>query len=128
MRHHGPSMLHGRFTRAIAEMVFVFAACFHIAPAIAQSTLNIRIGFASPLTGPQAHYGRDNLNGTQLALDELNGRPIVVAGRAWHFDLLIEDDQADPKTGTLVAQRLVDRGIRAIVGHFNSGVTIPASR
>jgi branched-chain amino acid transport system substrate-binding protein len=121
-------MLNGRFTCAVAQIFLLFAVCFHVAPAIAQSALNIRIGFASPLTGPQAHYGQDNLNGARLALDELNARAIVVAGRPWRFELLVEDDQADPRTGPLVAQRLVDRGIHAIVGHFNSGVTIPASR
>jgi branched-chain amino acid transport system substrate-binding protein len=88
----------------------------------------VRIGFASPLTGPQAHYGTDNLNGARMAVDALNARGTPIGKNAVRFELLAEDDQADPKTGTIVAQRLVDAGARGIVGHFNSGVTIPASR
>jgi branched-chain amino acid transport system substrate-binding protein len=88
----------------------------------------VRIGFASPLTGPQAHYGIDNLNGARMAIDALNARGVAIGRSAVRFELLPEDDQADPKTGTIVAQRLVDAAVRGVVGHFNSGVTIPASR
>ena len=94
----------------------------------AQPVEVIRIGFASPLTGPQAHYGQDNLNGARMAVDELNARQPRIGKRAARFELMAEDDQADPRTGTLVAQRLVDAGVRAVVGHFNSGVSIPASK
>ena len=96
--------------------------------AFANAQQIVRIGFASPLTGPQAHYGRDNLNGARLAVDELNARPLELGGTRVRFELLAEDDQADPRLGTIVAQRLADRGIRGMVWHFNSGVTIPASR
>lgn len=90
--------------------------------------MTIRIGFASPLTGPQAHYGRDNQNGAQLAIDDLNARNIKLAGRAAAFELIAVDDQADPRTGTVVAQQLVDARVSGVVGHFNSSVTLPASR
>src|SRR5918999_5429313 len=108
-----------RFALAIAALVC--AGFVH-----AQAT--IRIGFASPLTGPQAHYGIDNRNGAQMAIDELNARGTALGGKPVKFELVAEDDQADPKPGTIVAQRLVDAGIRGMVGHFNSGVTLPASR
>jgi branched-chain amino acid transport system substrate-binding protein len=94
----------------------------------AQQAETVKIGFASPLTGAQAHYGRDNQNGAQMAIDDLNARGIKIGGKAVKFELLVEDDQADPKIGTVVAQKLVDAGIKAMVGHFNSGVTIPASK
>jgi branched-chain amino acid transport system substrate-binding protein len=96
--------------------------------ASAQPAEVVKIGFASPLTGPQAHYGQDNLNGARMAVDELNARRPRIGERAARFELLPEDDQADPRTGTIVAQRLVDAGARAIVGHFNSGVSIPAAK
>jgi len=100
-----------------------------VAPAApGQAPDPVRIGFASPLTGPQAHYGEDNLNGARLAIDDLNERRIRIAGRAVRFELLSEDDQADPRAGTIVAQRLVDAGVRGVAGHFNSGVSIPASK
>ena len=94
----------------------------------AQAPEIVKIGFASPLTGPQAHYGRDNLNGARMAIDELNARAPRIGGRPVKFELAVGDDQADPRTGTIVAQQLVDARIRGMVGHFNSGVTIPASR
>ncbi|HTS23827.1 MAG TPA: branched-chain amino acid ABC transporter substrate-binding protein [Casimicrobiaceae bacterium] len=88
----------------------------------------VKIGFASPLTGPQANYGKDNQNGAQLAIDELNARGTTIGGKAVKFQLQSEDDQADPKQGPLIAQKLVDAKVAGVVGHFNSGVTIPASR
>jgi branched-chain amino acid transport system substrate-binding protein len=88
----------------------------------------VKIGFASPLTGPQANYGKDNQNGAQMAIDELNARHMTIGGKAVTFQLLSEDDQAEPKQGPLIAQKLVDAKVAGVVGHFNSGVTIPASR
>lgn len=102
--------------------------CFSLAPVAGAQVETVRVGFASPLTGPQAHYGEDNLRGARMAMDELNARNPRLGGRPVKFELIAEDDQADPKTGTIVAQRLVDAGIRGMAGHFNSGVTIPASR
>ena len=87
----------------------------------------VRIGFASPLTGGQANYGKDNQNGAQMAIDELNAQGVKIGGKAVKFELMVEDDQADPKMGPLVAQKLVDAKVNGVVGHFNSGVTIPAS-
>jgi branched-chain amino acid transport system substrate-binding protein len=94
----------------------------------AQSLETVKIGFASPLTGAQAHYGKDNQNGAQMAIDDLNARGVKVGGKPVRFELVVEDDQADPKVGVVVAQKLVDAGIKAMVGHFNSGVTIPAAK
>jgi branched-chain amino acid transport system substrate-binding protein len=87
----------------------------------------VKIGFASPLTGGQASYGKDNQNGAQMAIDELNAQGRKIGGKAVKFALMAEDDQADPKMGPLVAQKLVDARVAGVVGHFNSGVTIPAS-
>jgi branched-chain amino acid transport system substrate-binding protein len=109
---------------AVAIVALTLCAGF----ASAQSAETVRIGFASPLTGSQAHYGKDNQNGAQLAIDDLNARAISIGGKPVRFELVVEDDQADPKVGTVVAQKLVDSGIKAMVGHFNSGVTIPASK
>jgi branched-chain amino acid transport system substrate-binding protein len=87
----------------------------------------IRLGFAAPLTGPQAHYGEEMQEGVILAVEEINAAHLHLAGRDVHFELLSEDDQADPKTATAVAQKLVDAGIAGMIGHFNSGTSIPAS-
>jgi branched-chain amino acid transport system substrate-binding protein len=89
--------------------------------------LEVKIGHAAPLTGGIAHLGKDNENGALLAVEQANAAGIKIGGKAVRFSLLGEDDQADPKTGTTVAQKLVDEKVNGVVGHLNSGVTIPAS-
>ena len=88
----------------------------------------IKLGFAAPMSGPQAQYGTDMKNGATLAVEEFNATHPKIAGKEVKFQLMAEDDQADPKTGTAVAQKLVDSGIKGMLGHFNSGTSIPASR
>jgi branched-chain amino acid transport system substrate-binding protein len=88
----------------------------------------VKIGHAAPLTGGQGHWGKDNENGARLAIEELNAKGLVIGGRKIKFELLSEDDQADPKQGVIVANKLVDAGVKGVLGHFNSGTTIPASK
>jgi len=88
----------------------------------------IEIGCVAPLTGPQAHLGKDIENGARLAVDTINASTPTIGGQPVQFVLLVEDDQADPKTATVVAQKLVDEGVKGVVGHLNSGASIPASR
>ena len=88
----------------------------------------VKIGQASPLTGPQAHLGKDNENGARLALDEINAAGLTLGGKKVVLELESEDDAADPKTATTVAQKLVDEGVAGVIGHLNSGATIPASK
>ena len=93
------------------------------------SDINIvKIGHAGPLTGPIAHLGKDNENGARLAVEEINQKGLEIAGKKIQLQLVGEDDAGDPKTGTSVAQKLVDEKVVAVVGHLNSGVSIPASR
>jgi len=94
----------------------------------AQQVEDVKIGFAGPMTGAQAHYGKDFQNGVTLAIEETNATKPVIGGKPVRFVLDSADDQADPRTGTTVAQKLVDDGIKGMLGHFNSGTTIPASR
>jgi branched-chain amino acid transport system substrate-binding protein len=93
-----------------------------------QASLTVKIGHAAPLTGPQAHLGKDNENAIRLAIDELNSENILIGGKPTHFELLSEDDMADPRTATQVAQKLVDEGVSGVIGHLNSGTSIPASK
>jgi branched-chain amino acid transport system substrate-binding protein len=88
----------------------------------------VKIGQVSPLTGPQAHLGKDNDNGARLAIEEANAKGLMIGGAKVKFELVSEDDQADPKTGTIVAQKLVDSKVAGVIGHLNSGTTIPASK
>ncbi|MEQ6291577.1 branched-chain amino acid ABC transporter substrate-binding protein [Vogesella sp. GCM10023246] len=97
------------------------------ATATAQETV-IKIGQVSPMTGPIAHLGKDNEYGAKLAIEDLNAEGVEIGGKKVTFELVSEDDQGDPKIGTQVAQRLVDAGVVGVVGHLNSGTTIPASK
>ena len=99
-----------------------------LATGAAQAERIVRIGSVAPLTGPQAHLGRDNDNGVRLAIEQANARGIVLGGEKVRIEVISEDDQADPKTATIVAQKLIDSGVVAVVGHLNSGTTIPASK
>jgi len=100
------------------------------APApVAAPPVVIKIGHVAPLTGGIAHLGKDNENGARLAVDEINAAGGIKAGdKIYTLELVAEDDKADPKEGTLAAQKLVDAGVVAVVGHLNSGTTIPASK
>jgi branched-chain amino acid transport system substrate-binding protein len=87
----------------------------------------VKIGHVGPLTGGIAHLGKDNENGVRLAIDEANAAKTKIDGKEVKFVLVAEDDQADPKVGTTVAQKLVDAKVSGVVGHLNSGTSIPAS-
>jgi branched-chain amino acid transport system substrate-binding protein len=87
----------------------------------------VKIGHAGPLTGGIAHLGKDDENGVRLAVDEANAKKIKIGGKTVKFELLTEDDQADPKLGPTIAQKFADAKVAGVVGHLNSGVTIPAS-
>jgi branched-chain amino acid transport system substrate-binding protein len=88
----------------------------------------VKIGLSGPLSGPNAFAGKDNENGVRLALEELNAKPMAVAGQTLKFELMSEDDQGDPKSGVSVAQKFADHSVRFVLGPYNSGVAIPASR
>ena len=88
----------------------------------------VKIGQVSPMSGPISHLGKDNENGAKLAIADLNAEGVTIGGKKVTFQLLSEDDQGDPKIATQVAQRLVDAGVVGVVGHLNSGTTIPASK
>lgn len=88
----------------------------------------VKIGHAAPLTGGIAHLGKDNENGARLAVEEANKEGLTIDGKKIKLELVGEDDAGDPKTGTAVAQKLVDEHVVAVVGHLNSGVSIPASK
>ncbi|NMM02291.1 branched-chain amino acid ABC transporter substrate-binding protein [Paraburkholderia sp. RP-4-7] len=88
----------------------------------------VKIGHAAPLTGPIAHLGKDNENGARLAVEEINTQGLTIDGHKIQLELDAQDDAADPKTGTAVAEKFVDDHVVAVVGHLNSGVSIPASK
>ena len=96
--------------------------------ASAQDVQVVKIGHVAPVSGAQAHYGKDNENGARMAIEELNTQNIVIGGKKIKFELQAEDDAADPKQGTAAAQKLCDAKVAGVVGHLNSGTTIPASK
>ena len=99
------------------------------APAKAAGSDVVKVGHVGPISGAIAHLGKDNENGARLAVEEINAAGGVKVGdQTVKLELVTGDDKADPKDGTLVAQKMIDEGVVALVGHLNSGTTIPASK
>jgi branched-chain amino acid transport system substrate-binding protein len=104
------------------------AIAFAFAGAASAQEQVVRIGHVGPISGAIAHLGKDNENGARMAIDELNSKGVTIGGKKVKFELLAEDDAADPKQGTAAAQKLVDAKVNGVIGHLNSGTTIPASK
>jgi branched-chain amino acid transport system substrate-binding protein len=113
-----------QFKLKLTAAVAIAAVC---GLAAAQETV-VKIGHVAPLSGPQAHYGKDNENGVRMAIDDLNAKGVTIGGKKVKFEIEAEDDAADPKQGTAAAQKLCDAKVAGVVGHLNSGTTIPASK
>lgn len=95
--------------------------------AVAQEQV-VKIGHVGPVSGAIAHLGKDNEYGARLAIEEINAKGVSINGKKIKFELVAEDDAADPKQGTAAAQKLVDAKVSGVIGHLNSGTTIPASK
>lgn len=115
-----------QFRTRLIPLVGVIAFAFAGA-ASAQEQI-VKIGHVGPLSGAIAHLGKDNENGARMAIDELNAKGVTIGGKKVRFELLSEDDAADPKQATAAAQKLVDAKVNGVIGHLNSGCTIPASK
>jgi len=126
--------MHTTMKLAVIAAAVALAACGkkEEAPAAAAPTapeaMVIKIGHVGPTSGAIAHLGKDNENGARMAIEELNAANISIGGKPAKFELLAEDDAADPKQGTAAAQKLVDAKVNGVIGHLNSGTTIPASQ
>ncbi len=106
----------------------VAAAMVMIGGASYAQDMVVKIGHVGPTSGGIAHLGKDNENGAKMAIDELNAKGTTIGGKKVKFELVPEDDAGDPKQGTAVAQKLVDEKVAGVIGHLNSGTTIPASK
>ncbi len=129
-RPHGPP--HPKRRAALFALgAGVLAAALGMAPGAtvrAAGALTVRIGFVAPLSGEYASYGHDLQNGVQLALDDANAQGIRIGEQTAHFELIAIDDRADPRLGVQAAAKLANQNVAAVIGHFNSGTAIPASR
>ena len=106
----------------------VVAALATLAGVASAQDMVVKIGHVAPLSGSQAHYGKDNENGVRMAIEDLNAAGTTIGGTKVKFEIVAEDDAADPKQGTAAAQKLCDSKVAGVVGHLNSGTTIPASK
>ena len=104
------------------------AAAVMLAGGVSAQDMVVKIGHVGPTSGGIAHLGKDNENGARMAIEELNAKGTTIGGKKIKFELLAEDDAADPKQGTAVAQKLVDSKVMGVIGHLNSGTSIPASK
>ena len=110
------------------KLKLTVAATMAVIASAAMSQTVVKIGHVAPMSGPQAHYGTDNANGARMAVEDLNAQGVTIGGKKVKFELVAVDDAADPKQGTAVAQKLCDAKVAGVVGHLNSGTTIPAAK
>lgn len=108
-------------------LVAGFSLCL-AAGTVAAQEVQVKVGVASPLTGGGAAYGKDIENGVRMAVDEANAAHPSIGGKPVRFVVDSQDDQSDPRASVQVAQRLVDDQVAVVIGHFNSGTTLPASK
>ncbi len=116
-----------RFSRRSAISVAVLTLASIALVGCDRTPDTIKIGVAQPLTGGLAALGKDLTNGVQLAINELNKEGFKLNGKLVTLEMVAMDDKANPQEGVKVAQLLVDAGVVAVVGHLNSGVSIPAA-
>jgi branched-chain amino acid transport system substrate-binding protein len=107
--------------------VIVAAAAAVLTGSVMAQDMVVKIGHVGPVSGAQAHYGKDNENGARMAIEDLNAKGVTIGGKKVKLELVAEDDAADPKQGTAAAQKLCDAKVAGVAGHLNSGTTIPAS-
>ncbi|HEY6132377.1 MAG TPA: branched-chain amino acid ABC transporter substrate-binding protein [Rubrivivax sp.] len=110
------------------KYTLIAGAAMLIAGSAFAQDLVVKIGHVAPTSGAIAHLGKDNENGARMAIEELNAKGVMIGGKKAKFELLAEDDAGDPKQGTAAAQKLVDAKVNGVVGHLNSGTSIPASK
>lgn len=110
------------------KLKLTVAAAIAAACGLAAAQDVVKIGHVAPLSGAQAHYGKDNENGVRMAIEDLNAQGVTINGKKVKLEIQAEDDAADPKQGTAAAQKLCDAKVAGVVGHLNSGTTIPASK
>jgi branched-chain amino acid transport system substrate-binding protein len=116
-------------SRAVLGTTLGLAGCLlALGSAGAYADELVKIGEAAPLTGPNAHLGKDTENGARLAVEEINKKGLTIGGQKITLELDAQDDASDPRQATQIAQKLVDDKVVAIVGHMNSGTSIPASK
>ena len=115
-----------RFERSVVGLAI--GTLFAVSAGAAAAQTVVKIGHVGPVTGAIAHLGKDIENGAKLAIEDLNAKKIKIGGKEIKFELLAEDDGGDPKQGTAVAQKLIDSKVAGVIGHLNSGTTIPASK
>ena len=84
----------------------------------------VKIGLGAPLTGANATFGAQLKRGAEQAVADINAKGGMNGQK---IELVLGDDRADPKEGVSVANKFIGEGVRIVAGHFNSGVSIPAS-
>src|SRR5271156_3230522 len=84
----------------------------------------VKLAVAGPVTGANAAFGAQLTQGVQQAVEDINKAGGILGQK---IQLEVGDDVSDPKQGVSGANKFVGDGVKFVIGHFNSGVTIPAS-
>jgi branched-chain amino acid transport system substrate-binding protein len=121
--YHESCVLFRRYVGVKKVLLFLISLCL-IAFGCQKKEDVVKIGIAGPMTGDQAKMGMDFKNGVLLAVEEWNGKGGVLGKK---IEVLVGDDQHDPKQAVSIANKMINDGVVGVVGHFNSSCSIPAS-
>src|SRR5436190_19787885 len=120
-----PVFFHSRGTHMRQRLTLALAVGLVLSIADSASA-QIKIGVGGPITGGSAAFGAQLKNGVEQAVEDINAAGGIL-GQKIQTPVFVGDDRADPKEGVSVANKFVGEGVKFVIGHFNSGVTIPAS-
>jgi len=104
-----------------AALAIAFAALF---TGCDSGPEGLKLGVAGPMTGTDAAFGAQLKNGAEQAVADINAAGGI---NGQQIELSVGDDAADPRQGVSVANNFLGEGVHFVVGHFNSGVSMPAS-
>jgi branched-chain amino acid transport system substrate-binding protein len=120
-----PSLVRRR--RFLDALLTACMCCLPMTVSAAETPRSVQIGFAGPLSGSSAQMGQSQAHAVELAIAEINARGIAVGGRPVLLKLLTQDDRGDIHTAALVANYLVRSEVVAVIGHWNTGASMPAA-
>lgn len=110
--------------KRISGAVLIILLAFFFVYGCKKKNDTIKIGVGGPMTGDQSKMGTDFKNGVSLALEEWNAKGGVLGKQ---LEIVLGDDQHDPKQAVSVANKMVNEGVAGVIGHFNSSCSIPSS-
>ena len=117
-----------RPVRILSTLALAAACLPQVRAAEMDKSLTVRIAHGGPVSGAIASLGKDEENGVRMAIEDLNARNLKIGGRPVQWKLEAGDDAGDPGRATSLAHMFCDKKVAGVVGHLQSGTTLPAAK